>query len=46
VVIRVEANGAGSRVDVRSVLRVGESDVGTNAKRIRAYLRALGPGAG
>jgi len=46
VVIRVKADGAGSRVDVRSVSRVGESDVGTNARRIRAYLRALGRGAG
>ena len=42
VVVRVEADGRGSRVDVRSVSRVGTSDVGTNAKRIRAYLRALG----
>lgn len=42
VVVRVEADGNGSRVDVRSVSRVGASDVGTNAKRIRAYLRALG----
>jgi hypothetical protein len=42
VVIRVEADGAGSRVDLRSVSRVGVSDVGTNARRIRAYLRALG----
>jgi hypothetical protein len=42
VVIRVEADGAGSRVDVRSVSRVGVSDVGANARRIRAYLRVLG----
>lgn len=41
VVIRVEADGSGSRIDVRSVSRVGKSDVGTNARRIRAYLRAL-----
>lgn len=41
VVIRVEAEGDGSRIDVRSVSRVGKSDVGTNAKRIRAYLAAL-----
>ena len=43
VVIRVQADSAGSRVDVRSVSRVGVSDVGANAARIRAYLRALGP---
>jgi len=42
VVIRLEADGAGSRVDVRSVSRVGVGDVGANAARIRAYLRALG----
>jgi hypothetical protein len=43
VVIRVESDSAGgSRVDVRSVSRVGASDVGKNAGRIRAYLRRLG----
>ena len=42
VVIRIEPDGSGSRVDVRSVSRVGKSDVGTNAKRIRAYLEMLG----
>jgi uncharacterized protein (DUF1499 family) len=41
VVIRIEPDPAGSRVDVRSVSRVGGSDVGTNAKRIRAYLARL-----
>jgi uncharacterized protein (DUF1499 family) len=42
VVVRVRPEGAGSRVDVRSLSRVGRSDVGKNAARIRAYLRALG----
>lgn len=42
VVIRIEPDGAGSRVDVRSVSRVGMSDVGANAARIRAFLQALG----
>ena len=42
VVIRVEADGTGSRIDVRSVSRVGVGDVGANAKRVRAYLRELG----
>lgn len=46
VVIRVEADGSGSRVDVRSVSRVGKSDVGTNARRIRTYLQALGSNGG
>ena len=38
--IRPEASG-GSRIDVRSVSRVGESDVGANAKRIREFLARL-----
>jgi uncharacterized protein (DUF1499 family) len=38
VVIRISPVGAGSRVDVRSVSRVGQSDVGANAHRIRRYL--------
>jgi len=41
VVIRVTADGAGSRIDVRSVSRVGRSDFGVNAARIRAYAAAL-----
>ena len=41
VVIRIMPEQQGSRVDVRSLSRVGSSDVGTNAKRIRAYLNKL-----
>jgi len=41
VVVRVTPDGGGSRVDVRSVSRVGQSDVGANAARIRAYLDLL-----
>lgn len=41
VVVRVRPAGGGSRVDVRSVSRVGRSDVGTNARRIRDYLARL-----
>lgn len=41
VVIRLRAEGSGTRVDVRSVSRVGRSDVGANAARIRAYVKAL-----
>lgn len=41
VVVRVAADGAGSRVDVRSVSRVGRSDLGTNARRIRHFLDTL-----
>ncbi len=42
VVIRVAPTSKGTRIDVRSVSRVGKSDLGTNAKRIRAYLEQLG----
>jgi uncharacterized protein (DUF1499 family) len=41
VVIRVRPTDGGSRVDVRSLSRVGVGDAGTNAKRIRAYLVVL-----
>ena len=41
VVVRITADGAGSRVDMRSKSRVGRSDLGTNAQRIRAYQRRL-----
>jgi uncharacterized protein (DUF1499 family) len=41
VVIRIKPTDGGSRVDVRSVSRVGVGDAGTNAKRIRAFLDAL-----
>jgi uncharacterized protein (DUF1499 family) len=42
VVIRVSGlPDGGSRVDVRSVSRVGRSDVGTNARRIQAFLADL-----
>lgn len=46
VVIRIRGEGEGSRVDVRSVSRVGKSDLGTNAARVRAYLARLAPGTG
>lgn len=41
VIVRVKPDGAGSRVDVRSMSRVGRSDVGTNARRIREFLARL-----
>jgi uncharacterized protein (DUF1499 family) len=41
VVVRVRPDGSGSRVDVRSVSRVGRSDLGTNARRIQRFLAAL-----
>lgn len=41
VVVRIRPSGAGSVVDVRSVSRLGGSDVGTNAARIEAFLARL-----
>jgi len=41
VVVRVATDGTGTRVDVRSVSRVGRSDLGTNARRIRRFLAGL-----
>ena len=41
VVVRVRPEGAGSRVDVRSVSRVGGSDVGANAARVRAFVARM-----
>ena len=41
VAVRITPWGSGTRVDVRSVSRVGRSDVGTNAQRIREFLDAL-----
>src|SRR6267378_1867702 len=41
VVVRVRASEAGSRLDVRSKSRVGLSDVGANARRVRAFLKLM-----
>ena len=41
VVIRIAAEGDGSRLDIRSKSRVGRSDVGANAARIRRFLSRL-----
>jgi uncharacterized protein (DUF1499 family) len=41
IVIRITPQGDGSRVDLRSVSRVGRSDVGTNARRIREFVADL-----
>ena len=38
VVIRIRDNGSGSVVDLRSASRIGLSDLGTNAKRIRSFI--------
>ena len=46
VVISVEAEGAGSRIDMRSLSRQGVGDLGVNAGRVRAYMAALRQAAG
>lgn len=44
IVIRVTPADSASRIDIRSVSRVGRSDVGTNAKRIRKFLKKIAKG--
>ena len=41
IVIRITAQGTGSRLDIRSMSRVGKSDLGKNADRIRKFLAAV-----
>lgn len=44
VVIRITPVGSGSRVDARSESRIGKSDIGANAKRIRIFLKEMRTG--
>ncbi len=41
IVVRIVAAPDGTKVDVRSKSRVGRSDIGQNAKRIKTYLSKL-----
>jgi uncharacterized protein (DUF1499 family) len=41
IVIRLRQQSAGCRVDIRSESRVGVSDLGKNAERIRKFLREM-----
>jgi uncharacterized protein (DUF1499 family) len=41
IVIRLRQQNSESRVDIRSESRVGVSDLGKNAERIRKFLRAM-----
>jgi uncharacterized protein (DUF1499 family) len=41
VVIRVRADGGGSRIDLRSHSRIGLTDLGKNAARIMEFVRAF-----
>jgi len=38
MVVRIVANGEGSKIDLRSMSRVGQSDVGANAARISDFV--------
>jgi len=42
IVIRIRPTASGSELDARSVSRVGLSDAGKNAARLRAFLEAVG----
>ena len=44
IVVRIAAEGSGSRVDARSLSRIGKSDVGANAKSVREYLAKVKAG--
>ncbi len=46
VVIRLQADGSGTRVDVRSKSREGRSDFGVNAARVRKVLETIRTRAG
>jgi len=39
VVIRIRREANGSRIDIRSASRLGISDLGTNARRIRSFIQ-------
>ncbi len=41
VVMRIRAQGSGAQIDVRSKSRMGESDLGANARRTRGFLVEL-----
>jgi fatty-acyl-CoA synthase len=41
LMVRVQPDGSGSRIDIRSVSRVGMSDLGANCKRVSAIAAAI-----
>jgi len=46
IVVRITPQDGGSVVDVRSLSRLGGSDFGTNARRVRAYLKRVATASG
>ncbi|MDB5468524.1 MAG: fatty-acyl-CoA synthase, partial [Caulobacter sp.] len=45
VAVRVRPQGVGSRIDIRSISRVGNGDMGANCRRIERLTAALNPAA-
>jgi uncharacterized protein (DUF1499 family) len=45
IVVRIRPDGAGSKVDIRSKSRDGDSDLGVNARRIREFTARLKAGS-
>jgi uncharacterized protein (DUF1499 family) len=43
VVVRIRPEGDGSRIDLRSVSRVGVGDLGANAARIKRFVQRIEP---
>lgn len=41
VVVRIDTAGGQTRIDVRSVSRIGRGDIGVNAERIRDYFETI-----
>ena len=41
IAIRISPQDNGSRIDLRSLSRVGKSDLGANARRVREFLKAV-----
>ncbi|UYN94831.1 MAG: DUF1499 domain-containing protein [Enhydrobacter sp.] len=41
IVVRIRADGPGSRIDIRSKSRVGRSDLGVNAERVHQFTTKL-----
>jgi uncharacterized protein (DUF1499 family) len=41
IVVRIRPDGVGSRIDIRSKSRDGDSDLGVNARRIREFIARL-----
>jgi uncharacterized protein (DUF1499 family) len=43
VMIKIDTTDTGSKIDMRSISRLGKGDLGVNAKRIRSYFKKFKP---